>query len=260
MIRGCVSNMTLAIKSELKISKEKIILCSNQKEEACNNIDLSVDTCIECDSNIDPTCRDQLKSDQYEKICSNGENGETGCYLWVRGNNESYKRGCLADLIAPFRSICTSQSNICKPCFGKNCNEKQTYQSCHICDKNDGFDCNQMRDNKFSKICSRYQSSCLVGIDEYGFIQRSCFHNESSEFQLKKFKYGFEICDENNCNNNDIHYSLKNRLHCYHCNGSVDYNCDFKEAASSFAFQHTRCEIYSPNQMCYAFINKGKMI
>lgn len=82
VIRGCLGEQVMNFRRK-KRSQDKYAICSPSDDQVCNNQVISMETCVECDSDVDERCySDPLK---YKgKICSTlYSKGAEGCYLKV---------------------------------------------------------------------------------------------------------------------------------------------------------------------------------
>lgn len=249
--RGCLKEMKNEFIVECRNTPEKCETCSRpNNSNICNNRDLSGDTCIECDSNHDLNCLDDKELIKSETICSLGVNKTAGCYLQVvRGKR--HKRGCVSDLIPlPAREMCINQTEDCKSCIGKNCNEKLSYQRCHVCNGRHNPGCAETPDESNSTICPDYISSCLTGTDRLGYTHRRC--STSATLDKDEFLDQFQICSDVNCNK---YHFPRYRLLCYQCNGVED--CEFVKTNSSSTIQPKPCGIFSEYDQCYTYVENG---
>lgn len=170
---------------------------------------------------------------------------------------DSYKRGCVYDLDYEFQRLCSDQSDTCKSCFGKNCNEKPNYQKCYVCNGEDSLDCTEITSQKYSSFCEEFSSSCITGVDESGYIHRRCIRNTTiadDNTEINEFSKGFEVCTESDCNRKIF---PSDRLLCHQCNG--EDSCSFSELFKNSISQHRPqlCNICSSHQQCFANISEG---
>lgn len=222
----------------------KCQICSRDDERVCNNQNLAMETCIECNSNEDPRCRDDPESTK-EKFCS--VNAKTsGCYL--HRYEDVFKRGCIADLSESVQKLCWNQSDKCKSCFGKNCNAIKDYKTCYICNSRGDPHCIEVSELTNVSICTNYLSSCAIAI-ENGHTHRKCYEDINSTNEIVQTT--MHICSDDKCNGNLF---PENRLQCYQCNG--DEEC-------KNITENTRmgpCTIYSENDQCYSLLNEGNIL
>lgn len=84
VIRGCLSEQIEDFRrKERSHAKDKYAICSPSDGHVCNNQAIAMETCVECDSDVDEKCySNPLK---YKgKICSTlYSTGAEGCYLKV---------------------------------------------------------------------------------------------------------------------------------------------------------------------------------
>lgn len=238
--RGCLKEKGSDFENGCKSNDAKCQICSNDDGRACNQQNLSIDTCIACNSNEDPRCHDDPSSIN-EIICS--VNAKTaGCYL--HRYEDVCKRGCVSDLSESFQGICLNQSDKCKTCIGKNCNVVKDYKTCYTCDsKNDSY-CVKVSELTNVTICSNYLSSCATLI-ENGYTNRKCYDDFDSNNEST-----IDLCTDDKCNSNVF---PKNRLQCYQCSG--DEECKHITEESILE----PCKFYSENDQCYSLINEGRI-
>lgn len=198
-----------------------------------------------------PICRDgaELKNSSHTQICSLGTKEPLGCYLQIIG--DSYKRGCMEDLLLPLQQYC-HQSKTCKSCIGKNCNEKDSFHKCHVCNSTYDSGCAQnITDESYSTVCPNYLSSCSSEIDEFGYTHRRCVANVDLDSAKNGLKV--ETCEENDCNNN----LFPKNLQCYQCNGELD--CTFSKTNSSLDEKLKACNVIVDNERCFTYLDTGNM-
>lgn len=225
-------------------------ICVNRLKNACNDNEL-LDTCIECDSNTDPLCRNQPEQIK-ESVCTVKPLIDShGCYL--NSSSEEIKRGCFEDLELLQGFECRRKSGQCQRCIGKNCNKKVTFQQkCHICNGTENPSCAEAKTNN-TVLCQNYGSSCFVGIDGNGFTHRGCITPKLASdgpnlFDGEYFQKGFKICYDNLCNGLVM---PENRFECYQCQGEKCKN--FKESSKI-------CNIFSENDECFAYMSAGILV
>lgn len=240
--RGCLNDLTPDLVNECQKSANNCEICSSDEQQACNNRDLSLHKCIECDSNTNPECCDQPEVLQAGKICSLRKNVKNGCYLKII--NDTYERGCIQDLSMPNKKLCLNQSDqTCKICVGKNCNEKRNYQSCYVCNSKHDENCIEITNATKSIVCDDYSSYCLTGVDEFGNTHRGCSSRSSHDFI-----HGLEICTESNCNDQVF---PNERLLCYQCQGNVE--CNFLNSSLT----QNPCTLFAHNEQCFTYFAEG---
>lgn len=82
--RGCVNEKGDSFIEQCNKDPNKCAICLSETEvNGCNNQVIKMETCLECDSDIDPRCRDDPEVFQ-DKICSHLiPANQAGCYLKV---------------------------------------------------------------------------------------------------------------------------------------------------------------------------------
>lgn len=166
------------------------------------------------------------------------------------------RRGCIQDLDSDLMNHCLKQSATCKSCKGRFCNLKVQFQECYTCDGHQHPDCTAIPPSTQVIMCDNYNSTCLTGIDQFGYTHRKCSNINDSTKDLNDFPNGLKICAENKCNNQVY---PKDRLHCYHCNG--EKQCNFMSShlinKSQNLLQPKPCSIWSHQDQCYTYLSKG---
>lgn len=241
--RGCLNETAPKFAAECRENSDKCEICS--VKEICNKKNLSKDTCIECDSNDNPKCKDDLRSFS-ETICSFGTSKSMGCYMSKHKNQ--IKRGCIQDLKSEYRNLCLSQTDECKSCFGKNCNKKQDFQRCYVCDGHQ-TNCSKIIDNTYLTTCKDYMDRCLTNVDTHGHLHRQC---SISHTQCVEIANGLEVCARSGCNVNVV---PPHRLQCYRCDPSQ--LCANLTLDGTTTLQPEPCEVYLSNDQCFAYLSEG---
>lgn len=113
---------------------------------------------------------------------------------------------------------------------------------------------------KPSRLCEKYLSTCVVGIDAHGHTHRRCsreYRDEDIDFPNKLF----HVCSENKCNTAVF---PPNRLQCYRCDG--EESCDFMPSNSTTNDDVNAnpkimaCSILSKLDQCYAYLAEDNRI
>lgn len=246
-------------KDYCRANRLKCKMCSTK---ACNKDSIRTDTCIKCvynqtagnpsDENNDTECitgPDNLKS----SICDTFSVIKyMGCYLESSNDDKYVRRGCIQDLLHLERIKCDEQTDNCKTCIGKNCNQKISFQNCIECNSRDDPQCAINATSSNSIICPDYMDNCIVGTNEDGITHRSCagkFPHDPSMF-LNKFKIGHP---------NDFVFP-ENRLQCYQCSG--DRECSFvgNLYRNKTILKPQPCAILSKHDQCYTYISKKGVV
>lgn len=245
--RGCVEENGIDIDA-CRNNPRKCEVCTTIDGLPCNSQSIQLDVCVDCDSALNPECRNGSIYAFVNKLCSSMEQSPSeGCYLRVDGDH--YERGCLADLPTAWKASCQSQSDTCKTCTGKNCNIAPNFQQCIECNSKFDITCAQNATLKPSKTCENYISTCVTGIDEDGHIHRRC--NEQHNDENVNFPNGmFHVCEENNCNTEIF---PETRLQCYQCDG--EKKCDFMSAENTPKL--VPCGIFSEYDQCFTYLGEG---
>ncbi|XP_055308419.1 uncharacterized protein LOC129572481 [Sitodiplosis mosellana] len=250
VIRGCLHDMdhNEDFQKKCESQPDKCAICPANDGGVCNNVKLNMETCIECQSSIDPRCRthpDVMK----ETICDNFQNKRSvqiGCYLKIDG--DKFHRGCIKDLEPASATQCLDNSVTCKSCTEARCNAKAKFQECYGCNGENEPLCAKNTELMSTKICKDYHSSCAIGIDKNGFTHRRCFNvlsNLNKEFPNNTF-----TCDEDKCN---VEIFPNYRLKCYQCNGNEACNLDT-------SMKPEPCRIYTEYDQCFTYMGEDKEV
>lgn len=161
ILRGCLHDQKYDFIKQCENNPSNCKVCSTNDEESCNIEVIEMETCIECDSNIDAKCRNESET-LKSKIYSTFQAIEhVDCYLSITNGN--YKRGSIQDFTdIEQRTDCLSQSDTCKTCVGANCNQKHNFQQCVNCTNLSDSDCMYNSASNKSIICKDYLSSCFT--------------------------------------------------------------------------------------------------
>ncbi|XP_055309662.1 uncharacterized protein LOC129573299 [Sitodiplosis mosellana] len=254
--RGCKLEKEPPFIDNCQNDPNKCEICNTLHGFGCNDRIITMETCVECDSDTDMHCYERPHEFQ-DKVCSGLETEDRlGCYLQVNGNK--YKRGCIRDLPPLKRDICKEQTAECKSCMGKNCNLKKEFQECIYCNSRGNIECSQHGIEQESCICKNYLSSCVTGIDAHGFTQRRCsrvYADDAIEFPKAQ-----QVCTKNKCNTGIF---PSNRLQCHRCEGDIE-DCDFMSSNSTELDTSSPklmpCGILSKFDQCFAYLAENKKI
>lgn len=242
--RGCVDPQDPNVNNQLACTNPDIcVVCVNGNK--CNSKELRKERCINAEYTINSPMITPSESSSVECPTSLDP---LGCYHFERSG--SVTKGCVSSLTKQLRDEIRS-SRDCEICFGNNCNSKLTrIRKCIQCDGTISANCSEIPVQQVSNdFCSSQSDSCLVGIDVNGYTHRICASSQTSDYHLR-YPNGFELCQNDSCNANAF---PSNRLKCFHCNGDVD-NC---HTTNTFK-RPTACQIYSRNDECYTYFDKGK--
>lgn len=255
--RGCRYDTTEGFTNEhMQYNLEKLEYCYSYNDIPCNKNRIR-DSCIVCNSNSNPNCRDkpELIDEQY---CSLRSSDSMGCYL--KESNGLITRGCIKHLNRVDRWACVnSSSESCQHCLGQNCNQKVDFeQECYLCDGSVDERCTVLGLTNKTMECSSYASTCLVGIDVNGFTRRRCSINNS--FDRLEFPYGMELCYKNLCN---FKIFPEKRRRCFQCSGSdsclnlkTEYGSDMKPKVCNNYAKQDKCFIYTDGKQTISIFEK----
>lgn len=245
--RGCVKKQDAKFKEKCRANPAKCNVCDPNGGDGavCNGSGINLTTCYACDSRDNALCRDR-PHEMRREICNviDGK-ARQECFLSIEG--ERYRRGCMSHLAEPKQTECRRNTDTCKMCVTKNCNDRLEFHECVMCNSNDDPQCvsNAMSSN--TGICEQYSSICIVGIDDYGVTHRRCSHDYMSD--VRHFTKGIDHCEKNNCNNKLFPIDRKQ---CFQCTGDED--CDYPSDAEMIK----PCAVVSPFDRCYTYRNKSE--
>lgn len=221
--------------------------CLECSDGLCN-IDAIMNTCLMCNSRTDPNCRDNPDVTK-RKICSMKhplESKENACYTEIY-LTALVRRGCVNDLTWQEMDRCHESNENCQTCMGTDCNKRNFQMSCYSCSRHE--DCTIFQEDMKTVTCHDYSSTCLTGIDSDGYTYRGCSTNKENDGE--RFRLGYELCDDEKCNNNTF---PAKRLHCYTCDPTSE--CDFEPGYNSSRFL-APCDFYDEQDKCFAFAYPG---
>lgn len=240
--RGCFQEMCNELKKKCtkSIENNRCILC---KGSECNN-EIVEDKCIEC-SKTD--CR--FHPESFPSVFCTVKSNFTGCFRNENKSNYEIGRGCFNDLSSNEKMVCNTSSNMCQPCFSYECNRQLGFQAeCKYCYGNETTDCETTKGTDI--MCPNYSSSCLVGIDEFGFTQRTCSSDKKQD--AIRYSRGYELCYKPYCNKEPY---PKQRLHCYQCSG--EESCDYALTNEEKEGHLRPCKLYQEDDECYTVYDNG---
>lgn len=215
-------------------------LCSDH--DNCNNINIDVETCVDCHTETNLNCS-YVPDEKMTRTCQLSFE-PMGCYLLKPGLT-NVKRGCMSELDEDDREICLKEDTKCKTCIGDNCNLEIQFQSCHVCDSSvDGEKClNQVREIN-TKLCKNPLSDCFINIDNNNIVSRGCLSEDLPEESCKSGKC--KTCSNwTDCNSENITPEV-----CITCDSMTDSDC--KTNATLFA--NRACPLSFVPEWCYHHI------
>lgn len=170
----------------------------------CNDDEIQSEFCVSCDSKDDLNCRLNITASMRKK-CSYSEKS-MGCYHYIE--DDRVLRGCVADADEEQRKICEQDSDICKTCFGRECNSKLSFQRC----LSNNYTAPGSNETVYeSKICTDYSDECYTHVRD-NFVRRGCMSSISAaptdNVDVIADCENEDICEKcsgtNNCNNKEI--------------------------------------------------------
>lgn len=244
--RGCLKEMSAQFISACKGNEKNCNVCAGG---GCNNRSVGIERCIECDSSVDPNCVNQLHLFGDGKVCNaNDPMRWQGCYLSVK--NGHVNRGCVSDIVdLAQKQTCLDGSDTCKVCNGRNCNRKETYQSCYACNSRTDEQCSRVNASA-TVLCRNYLDTCVVSLQRDGHMRRGC-GEQFTPAELAADSQ-FSRCPGDNCNG---HIYPADRLLCHHCNGTD--NCQYLEGVINPSTLRP-CPRYVQNDGCFSLLQTRK--
>lgn len=165
------------------------------------------------------------------------------------------KRGCLRDLDPETKSFCNQNTDICKTCFGSNCNRRGEFVRCYDCNSKDDMNCSGNSSLGNSVVCKSYYGVCVTAIDAHGYTHRRCGYAHWSEDDGLIAHHKMQTCMTMNCNS--VVYP-SDRLQCYHCNGEDECNFMASGGALDNSFGPMPCGRISEPEQCYTYLSEGR--
>lgn len=221
--RGCLPKNENAAQSICGVNNENCTICFGS---LCNGNPEVIETvtCIRCDSNEDPTCGTEL-SNATNETCLN-YSMQLGCFHFFNESSRAI-RGCMSSLSETNFKYCIENNDECKMCIGNNCNSKQSFEKCQVCDSAVNKNCIRSPGLVEPKVCKYYDDECFTRIGDTT-VSRGCLMEMDEKFVSE--------CRENNrkcerCNITPRSYSKTCNLQiltlstCIECNSIVDENC-----------------------------------
>lgn len=246
--RGCLNDMSSQFISSCRTNDRNCEICLDG-HGACNNRSVGIERCIECDSKVDPNCINRLYLFGEGKVCNaNQPLRWQGCYLSMEDGH--VRRGCVSDIVDPAQAkSCHDGNENCKVCNGRNCNRKESFQTCYDCDSHTFEQCSQVNASA-SVVCRDYLDTCVVSLRPDGSMRRGC----SDQFTPSELAADsqFRLCPGGNCNG---HVFPEDRQLCHRCNGGED--CQYLANAANATTLHP-CPRYTKNDECFSLLRMRK--
>lgn len=216
--RGCIGDTVIPV-SENCANDDRCQRCD--EGSGCNNRVFSFETCIVCDSKLNDSCRTmdveiveecELKSTQM------------GCYHFISQTDNDVRRGCMSNLKSDEIEKCRTNGTECKMCIGNNCNQKLTFETCHICDSADDKNCISDLTQMETSVCKQYNDVCFTHIGQ-NIVTRGCLLEMDKPFidECHKLDRKCKRCtsnDGNICNTETL--SIEK---CIECDSIYDIDC-----------------------------------
>lgn len=245
--RGCLkesigplfTNKEIDLISDCK-DKYKCQLCSDRDD--CNNIEITDETCIDCQTQTNLNCL-YVPDEKMSKICPLSLEPR-GCYLQKPGL-ANIKRGCMSELDVDERKFCLNKGSKCKTCIGNDCNLKIKFQSCHSCDSIvDGEKCVSSGRNTNTKLCTNFLANCFINVDN-NTVKRGCLNEDMPEKECTsgKCKTCKRLAD---CNSENIVAEM-----CISCDSKTDPMCHMNATYSA----NKTCPLSAGLEGCYHHIS-----
>lgn len=161
------------------------------------------------------------------------------------------KRGCLSSLIPYEVAECRREGEFCKTCIGNNCNIKEDYETCRVCNSTSNVNCIRSPGSVSSVTCQNYLDTCFVHV-ENNIVTRGCLLEQPTPVQTECRLSNSDLCETctgtNNCNNRVIDSEF-----CMECDSKEDPNC-------RTSLNHTmrvQCNLAVRQLGCYLFDDGG---
>lgn len=217
--RGCVDDENF---NHDECTNRNCLKCSG--EAGCNDIDIRNETCIECDSKVDNSCKTNSTFFRNKEVACPLALKKMGCYHFSDQQNGDTRRGCMSSLSESEEVKFMENGIEHKMCFGDNCNSKKWFETCYTCNSTSDPNCITLEQPVESKICNAYDDVCYshIGINA---VTRGCLLETNSQFAEKCRIYSNK-CDQ--CSQTEDKICNRESLtieHCIACNSDDDENC-----------------------------------
>lgn len=250
--RGCL-RQTAASNDELieDCSNNEVCATCNEKDR-CNNKVIEGEFCLTCDSNLDTNCRSNV-SYAMRTQCALAVT-TIGCYRF-EDEHDLVKRGCVSDVRPDDREMCRNQTDLCKTCLGNDCNEKISFQKCHVCNSTSSVNCIRAPNAFPAPICRDYLDKCFTHVRN-DIVVRGCARQSTEEQvnldcgKIVNADY-CDLCMDGRCNNRIVDGEF-----CLTCDSSFDTNCRTNLTTD----MRKQCALAVNPMGCYRSENKDDLV
>lgn len=223
--RNCIGDDVVSNIQECRKKSDYCQHCSDKR--SCNDIKITQQSCISCDSTTDTTCATNSTFDSFEE-CPLWIHPQS-CYHFINKTSGAHKRGkiretkflstifnyfvclliekhfslfligCIQTLPESMRTLCEKNGAECKTCTGTNCNSAKSFKTCVHCNSKDDSRCIDTFDLNTIKTCNKYNDNCFTQIGKHN-VQRGCLNEQSGIFieECHKDTDKCDICSTNN--------------------------------------------------------------
>lgn len=207
----------------------------------CNNRLVDGEFCIECDSAVDARCLNATVHSMHRQ-CPLAA-AARGCYL--QRNGTEARRGCVADLepLAAVAEACTSQSDTCKTCVGNDCNSRETFQRCRVCNSTQNANCIRSPGSFLSQQCRFYDDECYTHAIG-NVVTRGC-RRQAPAPVLTDCAQRPDLCER--CSGPLCNQKTVDGEFCLECDQKLDANC----ATNGNYTMRKQCPLAVHQRGCY---------
>lgn len=137
-------------------------------------------------------------------------------------------------------------------CNGHSLDSKISFKKCISCGSKDDTKCIKELESKHSKMCKNDDDQCFMHIGKFSIL-RGCLSDQNSDFMeiCQKDAEKCSICNENNCNSNNIVLET-----CINCNSTNDDKCQQKLDS----YKGKICSTLNSNDTLGCFLSMVKCI
>lgn len=201
--------------------------CLRCSKKRCNNEPLVHESCVSCDSNKNSSCaKNSTFISQNIEQCSLSAT-PLGCYHIIDPATNTTKRGCVKNLNEAEWKKCKENPDVCKTCFGENCNKRKSFEKCFLCSTADDPNCAWTPKGNETKICKDYHDECFTFIGQAA-ISRGCLNELSQDFKriCRSDVTKCNICSSRTSGYSNCNDVIVNIEKCFECDSNNDgENC-----------------------------------